>query len=177
MARTRDQAALLKRRLQAAKLFDKGWTQAEVARRFGVSRVAAMKWYWQWSSEGVEGLESVGPLGRPPKLTEQEWAQVEKQLLKGPNACGYDTDLWTLARVADVIEDLTGVGYHPGHVWRLLRGRGWSLQRPTTRARERDEDRLHSSNVSLRDKRRIRAARQKAGAPLNNPSRRKSSST
>ena len=142
MALRRDQAALRNRRIDAAKLFRKGWSQAEVARRFGVSRVAAMNWHRQWSAEGVKGLESSGPLGRPPKLTEREWAQAEKRLLQGPNACGYDTDLWTLARVAEVIEDITGVSFHPGHVWRLLRGRGWSLQRPTTRARERDEDQI-----------------------------------
>lgn len=32
-----------------------------------------------------------------------------------------------------------GVTYHPGHVWKVMRRLGWSLQRPTTRARERDE--------------------------------------
>jgi transposase len=41
--------------------------------------------------------------------------------------------------VAAVIERLTGVGYHPGHVWRLLGRLGWSLQRPARRASERDE--------------------------------------
>jgi len=34
---------------------------------------------------------------------------------------------------------LTGVHYHPGHVWRILRGLEWTLQRPATRARERNE--------------------------------------
>jgi transposase len=39
-----------------------------------------------------------------------------------------------------VIERLTGVAYHPGHVWKLLRRRlHYRLQRPTRRAVERDE--------------------------------------
>src|SRR5829696_2413859 len=46
---------------------------------------------------------------------------------------------WTLGRVAAVIERLTGVRHHPGHVWRLLRRLGWSPQRPARRASERDE--------------------------------------
>ena len=58
---------------------------------------------------------------------------------KGPEAFGFDTELWTLARIAAVIEQLTGVRYHPGHVWRLLRRLGWSPQRPARRATERDE--------------------------------------
>jgi transposase len=72
-------------------------------------------------------------------LSQAELEAVDQALRKGPEAFGFDTDLWTLARVAAVIERLTGVGYHPGHGWRLLRGLGWSLQRPARRARERDE--------------------------------------
>ena len=44
-----------------------------------------------------------------------------------------------MPRVAEVIERLTQVRYHPGHVWRLLRGLNGSLPRPARRARERDE--------------------------------------
>jgi hypothetical protein len=59
----------------------------------------------------------------------------------GPGACahGFDTDHWTLARITIVIEQATGVGYHPGHTWKLLRRMGWRLQRPARRAKERDE--------------------------------------
>jgi transposase len=42
--------------------------------------------------------------------------------------------------VATVIERLTRVGYHRGHVWKLLRRRlHYRLQRPARRAVERDE--------------------------------------
>jgi Winged helix-turn helix len=47
---------------------------------------------------------------------------------------------WTLPRVAEVVWRLTGVSYHPGHVWWLLRRHQWSPQRPARRAAERDED-------------------------------------
>jgi Winged helix-turn helix len=51
-----------------------------------------------------------------------------------------NSDHWTLARITTVIEQVTGVGYHPGHVWKLLRRRlGWRLQRPARGAIERDE--------------------------------------
>ncbi len=39
-----------------------------------------------------------------------------------------------------MIERVTAVAYHLGHVWKLLRHRmGWRLQRPARRAVERDE--------------------------------------
>lgn len=121
-------------------MFDRGFSQAEVARRLDVSRVSAMRWHHAWEQEGLEGLEPSGPPGRPVKLSKEDRELVNAALLEGPAAHGFDTDLWTLARAAKVIERVAGVHYHPGHVWRVLRGLGWSLQRPTTRARERDED-------------------------------------
>lgn len=140
MGGRRDQKAMATRRRKAGRLFEQGHTQAEVARRLGVSRVSAKRWYDAWSRAGPDGLKSTGPLGRRPELGESEWLEVEKLLLGGPQAAGFDADLWTLQRVTEVIENTTGIAFHPGHVWRVLRGRGWSLQRPTTRARERDED-------------------------------------
>jgi transposase len=65
--------------------------------------------------------------------------RIERALKRGPGALGYDTELWTTDRVTALIEEETGVRYHPGHVWKILRKMGWSCQRPTGRARERDE--------------------------------------
>jgi transposase len=41
--------------------------------------------------------------------------------------------------VAALIEHLTGIHYHPGHVWRVMDSLGFSCQRPERRAIERDE--------------------------------------
>ena len=78
-------------------------------------------------------------MGQKPKLEAKQLRQVERVLRRGPQAYGYGTELWTLERVREVIAQLTGVSFHKGHVWRILRKLGWSPQRPTTRARERDE--------------------------------------
>jgi len=62
-------------------------------------------------------------------------------LLEGATANGFTGELWTLERIALVIERLTGVRHHPAHVWALLHDRlGWSGQRPKRRAAERDQD-------------------------------------
>ncbi|HET7291477.1 MAG TPA: winged helix-turn-helix domain-containing protein [Vicinamibacteria bacterium] len=131
--------ALKQRRIEAGKLFAKGATQSEVARRLGVSRVSALRWYRIWRRGGRRGLAVAARLGRPRKLGPRELKRISRVLLQGPQAQGYGTELWTLPRIAEVVERETGVRYHPGHVWRVLRGLGWSLQRPTLRARERDE--------------------------------------
>lgn len=130
--------SISERRERAAKFFSDGLTQAEVARRCGVSRTTAMRWYRAWIKRGKRGLEPL-QRGRPALLSTAKLERIEKALLQGPQAHGFATELWTLERIAQVIVRVTGVRYHPGHVWRILRRLGWSLQKPTTRARERDE--------------------------------------
>jgi transposase len=86
----------------------------------------------------VRGLRRAGSTGRPPKLTPAQLRDLARALQRGPEACGYATGLWT-ARVRDLIASRTGVRYHADHVWRILRKLGWTCQRPTGRALERDE--------------------------------------
>jgi transposase len=81
-----------------------------------------------------------GPTGQAPRLSDPQLDAVRQALRQGARAHGFENDHWTLARIAAVIEQVTGVAYHPGHVWKLLRRRlGWRLQRPARRAVERDE--------------------------------------
>jgi transposase len=135
-----ERAAREARRLRAAELFAQGRAQAEVARELGVSRQSAHVWHTRFEEGGVDALRSRGPTGPDPKLSPADLAHIEQALLQGAKSNGFDTDLWTLERVAVVITQLTGVRHHPGHVWSILRRRlGWTLQRPERRAMERDE--------------------------------------
>jgi transposase len=135
----RDFAALEARRFHAAQLFARGVSQAAVARALGVTTAAANHWHQAWQAKGRTGLKAAGRAGRKPRLERPQLMQVERALRAGPEAHGFRTEVWTLPRVAAIIGRLTGVTHHPGHVWRLLRGLGWSLQRPARRARERNE--------------------------------------
>ena len=74
-----------------------------------------------------------------PRLTAGQKDQVKAALIEGPEAQGYSTALWTIGRVAALIQEITEVKYHKGHVWKILRGLGWSSQRPVGRALERSE--------------------------------------
>lgn len=137
----RDFDALESRRLRAAELFSGGASQADVARALSVSRQSVSRWHAEWSRSGTAALEKAGRAGRLPKVSQNDLRRVAAALERGPLANGFSTDLWTLARVGEVIERVTGVTYHPGHIWKVLRGQlGWSRQRPARRATERDDD-------------------------------------
>jgi transposase len=136
----RDFEGMEQRRKRAARMFARGVTQADVARELAVSRQSASRWYADWRAGGIRALKAAGRAGRMPRLTKAQLRQIDRALRKGPRAHGFGTDLWTLDRVATVIEAETGVRYHAGHVWRLLRDTlGWTRQRPARRAVERDD--------------------------------------
>ena len=136
----RDFEGMEARRKQAAKLFAKGVSQADVARALDVSRQSVSRWHEAWSRGGVKELKGAGRAGRMPLLDSADLATVERALRRGPRASGFATDIWTLPRIAEVIATLTDVSYHPGHVWRIMGQLGWGPQRPTRRALERNDD-------------------------------------
>jgi transposase len=131
----RDRVALERRRLQAARLLEQGLTEAEVARRLDVHRQSVNRWAKALKTAGRVGLRRAPQAGRPPKLGETEMAQLEQCLKQGPEQFGYLSGLWTLARVAKLIEQQHGVRYDASQVWRILRKLNWSCQRTGARAR------------------------------------------
>jgi transposase len=135
----RDFGALERRRMEAAELLRQGVSQSEVARRLGVHRQSVIRWVRQLEQAGRAGLRQAGRAGRRPRLNGVQLRQLEQALKRGPEASGYASGLWTASRVGALIEELCGVRYHEAHVWRILRRLGWSCQRPTGRALERDE--------------------------------------
>ena len=66
--------------------------------------------------------------------------QLASLLKKGARAHGWLDDLWTAARVTEVIRRHLEIEYHVEHVRHILKDRlCWSSQRPEHRSRERDE--------------------------------------
>jgi transposase len=125
--------------MRAAKYFAKGKGASEVAKLLGVRRQSAHAWRQAWHKAGVKGLASKGAAGPKARLGAEQKATLMKAIIEGPKAHGHPTEVWTLPRVAKLIEEQTGEHYHSGHVWWILRELGLSCQQPTRRAIERNE--------------------------------------
>ena len=133
-------AQLEQRRRDALAMLRRGVTPAAVARALRVSLVSVGRWRRAADEGGGSKALAARPVpGRPPKLTAAQRRRLLDLLRQGPARHGFRTDLWTLGRVAEVIERRFGVRYHPSQVWRILSDLGWSCQKPQCRARERDE--------------------------------------
>lgn len=132
-------AQLEARRRRAVALLDKGLGVRAVARTVDSSPASVSRWKEAVAEGGVQALAAKAQPGRPARLSTQQKERLLALLLQGPQAHGYASQLWTLARVAQMIESNFDISYHPAHIWKILRACGWSAQKPEMLARERDE--------------------------------------
>jgi transposase len=105
----RDLDALERLRREGMRLLGKGVPQAEVARRVGVCRQTASTWASAREADAKAWQKK--PLGRPAALDDADRRRLAKMLVKGPQASGFTTALWTLSRIAQVIHREFGVQY------------------------------------------------------------------
>ena len=132
------------RRLRALELKEQGWSQRAIAKALGVTEGAVSQWMKRAREEGVQGLYRRLAPGPRPKLSVEQRAQLPRLLARGAEAYGFRSDVWTRARVAFVIRQVFGIEVSLPTVGQLLRGCGWSLQKPVRRAKQRDGEAIRA---------------------------------
>lgn len=127
-------------RLSAVLWAADGYTQQEVADLLGITARQVRKWLRLFRTGGLDALCTLGYRGDPGKLTDEDCAQLEELLLQGPIAHGWHNNLWTAARVGEVIFRHFAVKYQPSNVSKILRERlGWTVQKPAFQRRDPDD--------------------------------------
>jgi transposase len=129
------------RRRVAVSLLEAGWGVRHVARHVKASPSSVRRWRAAAAQHPEAGLTTKPhPGGSPPKLHADQRQQLVDLFSQGARAHGYRPELWTLQRIAKLIEQHFGVTYCPAGVWHVLRRLGWSPPKPAKRARERAEE-------------------------------------
>lgn len=131
------------RRLRAVPYFKKKWSERKIAEKLGVSGPSVHAWKVVWKNHGNAGL-SAGVYGRRSKLSSHEEKRIGAVIIKGAAASGFRGDFWTLNRLTIMVKRQTGKVYRERSVWHLMRRLGFSCQKPTRRAVERDEDAIQT---------------------------------
>ena len=90
-----------------------GRTVAEVARLVGASWSAVKRWKVAVEKYGLDGLAAKPHPGKPRRLSQMQRQKLVELLKRGPLKAGYETNLWTCPRVAELIRQHFGVAYHP----------------------------------------------------------------
>src|SRR3954470_16972782 len=106
------------RRLRALHLKQHGWYQRDIADALGVSEETVSRWLARARRAGPEALLTRPAPGPPPKLTADPRRLIPEFLWHGPDAYGFRGQVWTCARIAQVIEEEFGVHFHKDHVGR-----------------------------------------------------------
>ena len=109
---------------------ERGMVAAEIAAIVRQDEETVRRWFARYLAEGIEGLSDAPRSGAPPKAT----AAYRERLLGiarcRPRGLGLPFSLWTAARLADHLAELTGVRLSPPRVSALLREGGMRLSRP-----------------------------------------------
>lgn len=125
--------------MRAWELHEQGWKQKDIATALGVSEGAVSQWFKKVRTQGIEALRHQPPPGRQAQLSPEQMAQLPALLAQGAEAFGFRGQVWTTARVVEMIRQQFGVSYHRAHASRLLRRIKQSRQKPIQKATQRDE--------------------------------------
>ena len=135
--------------MRALSLEQQGYSQRAIAEALGISPAAVSQWLAAAQRDGAAALRSHPPPGRPCRLTAQQMRLIPEFLWHGAEAYGFRGQVWTCARIAQVIEEEFGVSYHKDHVGRLLKELQWTPQVPIQRAIQRDEKAIERWRVEV----------------------------
>lgn len=134
------------KRIHSVLLNREGCSSGDIASLLKAPRSRVSEWLKNYEQYGYEGLLEGYRTGRPCALDEKEFQILCDILDSGPVAYGFLGGVWTSPMIARVIEEEFGVGYHPGHVRKLLHELGFSVQRPRRklmRADPKKQDKWH----------------------------------
>lgn len=129
-------------RHMAVRLHAQGVLPKIIAQAVDRTLRTVQKWIAAVRQHGPQAIRAKPHPGAAPKLSARQLEALRQRLLKGAQAHGYSTDLWTAPRVRELIRKRYGVEYHVNYVPQLMRGLNFSPQKPVRRARERNEEQI-----------------------------------
>jgi transposase len=151
-------------RSRAVLAVERGQPVGQVAEAYGVDRTTLFRWVRRFIAQGSRGLERCPGSGRPRLLSAFDMEALNDVVLEPASHFGFETDLWTVGRLRQVIRQQYGVTLSEDTVWRRLRDAGFTYQKPERRYFELNEE---ARQEWLRTEApRIRAAVQKFRAIL-----------
>lgn len=127
------------RRLRVWEMHQQGHKQQAIADALGLTQSAVSYIIKRAKAGGIAALAYHKPAGAQARLSDEQKQALLAALEQGAEAHGFHGDVWTTARIAQLIEQRFGVKYHPDYIGPLLRQMGWSPQRPVVRASQRNE--------------------------------------
>jgi transposase len=123
----RDGAYRVAKRIHAVILNSDARSSGEIAHLLKAPRSRVSEWLANYETDGLEGVLEGFRFGRPALLSAAQLGDLTGIVDSGPVAYVCDCGVWTSPMIARVITERFGLGYHPGHVRKLLPRIGFSV--------------------------------------------------
>jgi transposase len=117
-----------------------GLAVGDVATAYSTDRTTLFRWIQRYEQQGEDGLHRRVGSGRPRKLRNVDSQRFWNLVLQPATKFGYETDLWTVARVHQVVQEKLKVVVSRDTIWRRLREAGLTYQKPERQYFETDDE-------------------------------------
>ena len=129
------------RRIAVRAVEDQHYSPELIAKIFGISRSCIYDWLRWYRAEGEAALDTRAAPGAEPVLTPELDRWLHDTILNStPVDHGYDTELWTLAILVELLRQRFGVWVADATVALHLHRLDLSCQRPCYQAAEQDPE-------------------------------------
>ena len=127
-------------RLRAVKAVEQGMPTGQVAIAYGINRSTLYRWCDHYQQEGIDGLCRQEGSGRPKLLQELTEEALCKIVLTSALSYGFESDLWTVGRLHQIITEKFCVNVSKDTIWRRLVDAGLTYQKPEREYYEANEE-------------------------------------
>lgn len=109
------------RRLLALAAVLEGRPRSEAAAQNGMDRQTLRDWVHRYNVDGIDGLKSHTSSGRAPALTEEQMAELEAMVLKGPDPAMHKVVRWRCLDLQAEVARRFAVEVHKSTIGKWLR--------------------------------------------------------
>lgn len=117
-------------RLLAAKMRKKGKTIEDISKELDIPVMTLTNWFKKIGKEGINGIYDKKQTGRPAKLANNDMKKLSEDLMKGPKACGFSSELWTMKMIREHMKRKFGVEFVNRHTSRIMNKINFTYRKP-----------------------------------------------
>jgi transposase len=127
-------------RVRAVGAVARGVPVGQVAEAYGIDRTTLFRWVTRQSDRGVDGLHRKSGSGRPRLLGDLDGASLIEIVLRPATEFGFETNLWTIGRLHQVVQEEYDTVISRDTIWRRVRDAGLTYQKPERQYFQVDEE-------------------------------------
>lgn len=117
-------------RLHGVLLVSHGMSCTQVGGYLGQSPVTVQRWVQRFNEKGFAGLSEGDRCGRPRRISDAQWDEIEHALRTSPRTLGYGQNIWDGKLLSHHVRATHGIEIGVRQCQRLFRAMGFRRRKP-----------------------------------------------